>query len=83
METGFQLIVQLAILNQAHKLYVNQTTTGYASTSVKVEESGVYIVSIIPIMEETGIINSDVEHKELILVDSVTTTSGKFNYYKH
>ena len=51
--TGFQMIVQSSNLNRAHKLYVNKSTNMMATLDV--EESGMYLVSVLPIMEGIGI----------------------------
>ena len=58
MATGFQVIAQLDVLDKVHKLYVNQTLPDQTSASVKVEESGEYLVSIFPIREGNGITSS-------------------------
>ena len=46
--------------SQVHKLYVEQTT--HTTATVEVEETGVYQVSIFPLREETGILDSNVEY---------------------
>lgn len=60
------MIVQQGIPNEVHKLFVNHTYT--SSCTVVVEESGLYLVSVIPIIEEAGIIDANVEYREVILV---------------
>ena len=57
-------------VNRVHKLYVNQTQPGQTSASVEVEESGEYLVSILPIIWEMGIVDSDVEYREIVAVDT-------------
>ena len=76
LATGFQIIAQLGVLDQVHKLYISQTLANHASASVEVGESGEYLVSIIPIRGNTGITGSDVEYREMVMVDVLTTTSG-------
>ena len=68
LATGFLLIVQLGDPDQVHKLYVNQTRDWQNSVSVEVEENGTYLVSVIPILEETGIIGSNVEYRDEIVL---------------
>ena len=65
---GFQVIAQSGVLERVHRLYVNQTLPGHTSASVEVEDGGVYLVSIIPIIEGRGITGSRVEYRETVLV---------------
>ena len=62
------MIVQLGDPDQVHKLYVNQTRDQQSLVSVEVEENGTYLVSIIPVLERTGIIGSVVEYREEIVL---------------
>ena len=68
LATGFLTLVQLGDPDQAHKLYVNQTRDQQSLVSVEVEENGTYLVSIIPVLERTGIIGSNVEYREEIVL---------------
>ena len=68
LTTGFLTLVQLGDPDQAHKLYVNQTRDQQSLVSVEVEENGTYLVSIIPVLERTGIIGSNVEYREEIVL---------------
>ena len=69
--TGFYIIITWSSnVSRIHKLYVNQTLPGQTSASVEVEESGGYLVSILPIIGETGIIDSDVEYRKTVSVDA-------------
>ena len=52
--------------SQVHKLYVEQTT--HTTATVEVEETGVYQVSIFPLREGTGILDSNVEYTRQITV---------------
>ena len=70
---GFQVIAQLGVRERVHRLYVNQTLPNDTSTSVEVEESGEYLVSILSIIEGSGITGSNVEYRELV----TTATSSK------
>ena len=71
MATGFYVIIMWSSnVNKVHKLYVNQTQPGKTSASVEVKESGEYLVSILPIIGETGIVGSHVEYKKAISVDA-------------
>ena len=62
------MIVQRNMLNQVHKLYVEQTT--HTTATVEVEETGVYQVSIFPLREGTGILDSNVEYTQQVNVSS-------------
>ena len=78
MATGYQVIVYLNSLDQVHKIYTNTTTDCHTQVTVEVEERGLYLVSVLPIIEGRGITGSSVEHAEIVMVDSmVITTTGK------
>ena len=62
------MTVQLGDPDQVQKLYINQTRDQQSSASVEVEENGTYLVSVIPVLERTGIIGSNVEHREEIVL---------------
>ena len=68
------MITQGNPLNEMHKLYINQTTHQQNSVSIEVELNGLYLVSIIPILEGIGIIGSSVEHREIIQVEALRAT---------
>ena len=63
--TSFQMIVQLG----EGKLYVNRTQPGQTSTSVEVEESGEFLVSVIPIIEGRGITSSSEAYRSVVIVE--------------
>ena len=68
---GFQVIAQLGVQERVHRLYVNQTLPNHTSACVEVEESGEYLVSILPIINGRGITGSGVElveYRELVTV---------------
>ena len=71
MGADFQVIAQSGVQERVHRLYVNQTLPGQTSASVEVEESGVYLVSILPIIEGRGITGSHVEYSEVVVVDGI------------
>ena len=77
MATGFQVIVQSGVQERVHKLYISQTLPGQTSASVEVEESGEYLVSILPLVEGRGITGSRVEYRQVVVVEKPITTSGK------
>ena len=71
--TGFQVIVQqISDSSQVHKLYVEQTT--HTTATVEVEETGVYQVSIFPLREGTGILDSNVEFMEQVTILNLVPT---------
>ena len=62
------MTVQLGDPDQLRNLYINQTRDRQHSVTVNVEENGTYVVLIIPVLERTGIIGSNVEYrKEIVL----------------
>ena len=66
--TGYQVIAYLNTLDQVHKIYTNTTTNCHTQVTVEVEESGLYLVSVIPLLEETGIIGSNLEYRDEIVL---------------
>ena len=74
MVTGFQVIVQPAEFDRHGKLYANHTSDGKTSGSltVEVEQNGEFLVSIIPVLGGTGIVNSSIEYTELVVVNKAT-----------
>ena len=64
------MIVQLAMGDPdlVHKFYANQIRDQQSLVFVEVEENGTYLVSIIPVLERTGIIGSVVEYREEIVL---------------
>ena len=82
MATGYQVIACLNTLDQVHKIYTNMTTNCHTQATVEVEERGLYLVSVLPIIEGRGITGSSVEHAEIVNVDGMVTTTGKFVYKK-
>lgn len=73
MASGFLVIVQLGVLDQVGKLYINQTSDYQTSASVEVEEQGVYLVSVIPAVDGSGIIGSGVGYREIVMVMDTPT----------
>ena len=66
------MLVQLGDPDQVHKLYVNKTRDQQSFVMVEVEENGTYLVSIIPVLERTGIIGSNVEYREEIVLPFIS-----------
>ena len=66
--TGFQMIAG----SSDHKLYVEQTT--HTTATVEVEETGVYQVSIFPLREGTGILDSNVEYTQQVTISNLVPT---------
>ena len=46
-----------------------------SSASVEVMATGMYQVSVLPIVEEVGITDSSVEHREIVMVFGSPTTT--------
>ena len=67
MATGFQMIVQSSNSSQVQKLHVNQSMDFQTPVTVEVEGSGMYLITIILITEESGIVGSGVEYTEVIV----------------
>ena len=76
MVTGFQVIAQPADFSRLGKLYANYTAEGQTSVVVEVEQNGEFLVSVIPVLGETGIVNSSVEYSEVVVVEDLLTATG-------
>ena len=76
MVNGFQVIAQPANFGKIEKLYANHTLNGQTSAIVEVEQNGEFQVSVIPVLGETGIVNSSVEYSEVVVVEDLLTATG-------
>ena len=63
--------MQLSNANEVQKLYVNQSTDPHTPVTVEVEKDGPYQVTIFPIREGRGILDSNAERLQVI---GTTTT---------
>ena len=73
---GFQVVVQPATFDQLGKLYAMQASEGQTSVTVELEQNGVFLVSVIPVLGKTGIVNSSVEYTEVVVVEDLLTATG-------
>ena len=78
MVTGFQVIAQPTNFDGLGKLYANYTSEGQTSAIVEVEQNGEFQVSVIPVLRDTGIVNSSVEYTEVVVVDNFLTTTSMY-----
>ena len=62
MVTGFQVIAHPTYFDQLGKLYANYITDFQTSAIVEVEQNGEFLVSVFPVLGETGIVKSSVEY---------------------
>ena len=78
MVTGFQVIAQPTDFDRLGKLYASHTLECQTSAIVEVEQNGEFLVSVIPVLRETGIVNSSVEYSEVVVVEDLlaATTTG-------
>ena len=74
--TGFQVIALSVDFDRLGKLYANYTSEGQTSATVEVEQNGEFLVSVIPVLGETGIVNSSVEYSEVVVVEDLLTATG-------
>ena len=74
----FQMIVLQNNLDQGYVLYANQSSDGHSSASVEVMATGMYQVSVLPIVEGVGITESIVEYREIVMVFGSPTTTGTY-----
>ena len=74
----FQMIVLQNNLDQGYVLYANQSSDGHSSASVEVMATGMYQVSVLPIVEGFGITESMLEHREIVMVFGSPTTTGTY-----
>ena len=78
MVTGFQVIAQPTNFDGLGKLYANYTSEGQTSVIVEVEQNRKFLVSVIPVLGETGIVNSSVEYTEVVVVDNFLTSTSMY-----
>ena len=69
LATGFQVAVH--DMSEPNELYINQTMNSSTSTSVVVNSTGQYMISIFAILDETGITGLRVEHMESLLLSGM------------
>ena len=82
--TGFQVIAQPADFNRSRpgKLYASHTMQCQTSAIVEVEQNGEFLVSVIPVLGETGVVNSSVEYSEVVVVEDLLTATSTGNNNK-
>ena len=83
MVTGFQVIAQPADFNELGKIYAGHSLECQTSAIVEVEQNGVFLVSVIPVLGDTGIVNSSVEYSEVLVVEDLVTTTGTLDCIGH
>ena len=74
--TGFQMIAQLN-RRQVQKIYTSKTINRQIPASVVVEDNGMYQVTVFAIRGESGIVDSDVEFRERVLVINSSQGNNK------
>ena len=85
MVTGFQVIARPADFDRSPlgKLYAGHTLECQTSAIVEVEQNGEFLVSVIPVLGETGIVNSSVEYSEVVVVEDLLTTTRTITGWLH
>ena len=78
MVTGLQVLAQPADFDGLGKLYANHTIKNQTSVTVEVEQNGEFLVSIIPIVGDTGIVNSSVEYSKVVVVHNFFTATSMY-----
>ena len=76
MISGFQVIAQPADFGRLGKLYAGHTLECQTSAIVEVEQNGEFLVSVIPVLRETGIVHSSVEYSEVVVVEDLLRATG-------
>ena len=69
------MIAQLSNASEAQKLYVNQSMDPHTPVTVEVERDGLHQVTIFPIREGRGILDSNAEHLLVLVTYYPTTTT--------
>ena len=72
---GFQVIVQLSNASEVWLLRINQSMDPHAPATVEVERDGPYLVTVFPLREGRGILDSVAERLVLGEVSTTTTTT--------
>ena len=74
LSSNFQVIAQQDTDNEVHKLYNNHSATPNSPVTVLVSAGG-YQVSIFAIREGSGIMNSNVQYTDHVIVTAAMTTT--------
>ena len=77
LTSGFQVIARLSDASEAQKLYVNQSMDPHTQVTVEVERDGLHQVTIFPIREGRGILDSNAETHAIIVELSITGTTAE------
>ena len=72
--TGFQVIACAPDYSQTHKLYSSKAESPQRQVAIPVQEDGLYQVTILGIRRGSGILQSDVEYEEVLVVNDTITT---------
>ena len=71
--TGFQVIARAPDYSQTHKLYSSKAVSPQRQVAIPVEEDGLYQVTVLGIRRGAGILQSDVEYVEMLMVNDTVT----------
>ena len=71
--TGFQVIARAPDYSQTHKLYSSKAESPQRQVAIPVEEDGLYQVTVLGIRRGSGILQSDVEYEEMLMVNDAVT----------
>ena len=72
--TGFQVIARAPDYSQTHKLYSSKAVSPQRQVAIPVQEDGLYQVTVLGIRRGSGILQSDVEYEEVLMVNDTITT---------
>ena len=67
--TGFQVIARAPDYSETHKLYSSKAVSPQRQVAIPVEEDGLYQVTVLGIRRGAGILQSDVEYEEMLIVN--------------
>ena len=71
--TGFQVIARAPDYSETHKLYRSKAESPQRQVAIPVEEDGLYQVTVLGIRRGAGILQSDVEYQEVLMVNDAVT----------
>ena len=77
--TGFQVIARAPDYSETHKLYSSKAVSPQRQVAIPVEENGLYQVTVLGIRRGSGILQSDVEYEEMLVVNDTIMTGTLYS----
>ena len=76
MVINYQVTARLAEASEVQKLHSNQSMDLHTPVTLQVERDGLYQVTILAIVENSGLLDSTVVYSQRVMVDSMSSTES-------